>query len=316
MEICELPGPQAPQWVRRLMDRPQTSRRWQMHGLLASSVEQGPFSLTEIVLPRARSMSPGAFQSRVQQAYELALETVAGCRASHAVRWWNFVPGINRSAHDGLDWYMVFNAGRHAAFQQCYGAHAFDRQLATASGVGTHGDDFVLHVLGSTHPGKPLENPRQIPAYNYSDSYGPLPPCFARATGLGHTDHDLMRGTLLIGGTASIVGETTQHHDNIDGQLDETLRNMSHLLAVGCGDKADDRVLQHVEALRVYVVRAADCQRVVEVLTRRMMGLKHMEVAHADLCRPCLLVEIEGVTRPGTLANADRQRAGQRLATA
>ena len=28
----------------------------------------------------------------------------------------------------------------------------------------------------------PVENPRQIPAFRYSKRYGPIPPCFARAT--------------------------------------------------------------------------------------------------------------------------------------
>ncbi|MFA9477676.1 hypothetical protein ACERK3_05140 [Phycisphaerales bacterium AB-hyl4] len=317
MEICELQRSETPMWVRRLMDRPDASRRWQVSGLRASSVERGAFSLTEIVLPNARAMSPDVFRGEVQRAYELALETLSACRASHAVRWWNFVPGINRDAGDGLDWYMVFNAGRHAAMQRRYGANEFGRQLATASGVGSHGDDFVVQVLGSTRPGQPLENPRQIPAYNYSESYGPLPPCFARATGLGHAEHDAMRGTLLIGGTASIVGEKTQHLGNIDGQMEETLRNMAHLLAAGCGAAAEDRVLRHIEEVRVYVVRQEDRAGIIDALAARMTGLKRMEVIHADLCRPCLLVEVEAVTGPGLLASMNqRGAAGQRLATA
>lgn len=314
MEIHDLQGAQAPGWVRRLMDKPRSQRSWAADGLSGRTLEAERFSLTQVDVPGARALDAATFQMRVKQAYKAALEALAACRASHAVRWWNYVPGIGRDAGEGMDWYMVFNAGRHEAMRQWIGTPHFDRQLATASGVGSHGDDFVMYVLGATRPGHPVENPRQIPAYRYSSHFGPLPPCFARATGLECPEHPELNRAVLIGGTASIVGETTRHIDDLDGQLDETLRNMTHLLGAACGrPSADERVLESIDEVRVYVVRPPDRPRIVNELAARLPGLERMEVVHADLCRPPLLVELEGRTRAGVLASADPIAATQRL---
>ena len=154
---------------------------------------------------------------------------------------------------DGLDRYMVFNAGRHDAYGDQRGA------LGTASAVGITGSDLSIHCLALEEPGTPVENPRQTPAWQYSARYGPLPPCFSRATIV-----DLAgRRTLLIGGTASVVGEDSRHAGEFDAQVEETLLNLDALIRhsrrtfnAGCTP------LHRLVDLRVYVTSAAQAERV------------------------------------------------------
>ena len=133
-------------------------------------------------IPDCASLDAPALERAVGDAYRALAESL---RASghHPVRFWNFVPGIHADMGGGLDRYMVFNAGRYAAFEEWFGQAAlFTRTVPTASAVGIGSGALAIHVLGGRDAGLPVENPRQVPAYRYSARYGPIPPCFARGT--------------------------------------------------------------------------------------------------------------------------------------
>ena len=171
------------------------------------------------------------FQRRVMEAYEGVFEQLASHRA-HPVRFWAFVPGIHDDMGGGLDRYMAFNAGRYGAFAAYFGRPtSFRVTVPTGSAVGVAGDTFQLHCLGANEPGLPVENPRQISAYNYSRRFGPMPPCFARATLL----RDGREAMLLVGGTASITGEESRHLDALEAQLRETFLNLASVVASSIG---------------------------------------------------------------------------------
>jgi chorismate lyase/3-hydroxybenzoate synthase len=200
---------------------------------------------------------------------------------------------------------MVFNAGRFKAFTEWYGPRdAFSRALPTASAVGIREGALVIHAVAADAPGQPIENPRQVPAYSYSDRYGPLPPCFARATLV-----DSLAGgpgrLLLVGGTASLRGEDSIHRD-VRAQTSETFENLSKLLAAarakaGASDADTDidiaASLAAFSTLRVYIVRCEDADIVREMVMANVPQTTSVEFAQADLCRQELLVEIEGVAR-------------------
>ena len=135
----------------------------------------------------------------------------------------------------------------------------------------------------------PVENPRQIPAWRYSSRFGPRPPCFARAT-IAELDG---AHVLLIGGTASIVGETSVHEDDVRRQTAESLRNLAALVETAEGPSGDaGRTLDRLESVRVYVRRPEDAAVVAEMVAA--LG-PDVELVIADICRPELLVEIEAV---------------------
>jgi chorismate lyase / 3-hydroxybenzoate synthase len=254
-------------------------------------------------VPHAATLGRAAFERAVTDVYVRVLAEVAraGC---HPLRFWNFVPGINDEIEPGLSRYMAFNAARRTAYAAVHDAPgALPAAIATASGVGAPDRHFHLFGVATRERVMPVENPRQVPAYYYSPRYGPLPPCFARAAlTLGG------RPMLVVGGTASVRGEDSLHPGNLDAQLEETLVNLRTLIGAACaaaGYRLCRNPLAAFVDLRAYVVIGASASRVREVLAGAAgVPLDDIEVRVADLCRPELLVEVEGLAMVDRVASA------------
>ena len=230
-------------------------------------------------------MDADTLRASVAAAYRAVLES-ARAIGRYPARFWNFIPDIGERMPDGLNRYMVFNAGRHDACNDRRGA------VSTASALGIQGKDLYIHCVALDEPGTPVENPRQTPAWLYSARYGPTPPYFSRATIADMAG----RRTLLIGGTASVLGEDSQHPGQLDAQLEETLRNLEALIRTAAEDVRDaESALRRLIDLRGYVTSAAMAQPVREVLERRCPRARNIAVAVAQICRPELLLEIEGL---------------------
>lgn len=278
-------------------------------GILLRCIEGSSATLWSLRVKGALAMDAGVFERACAEAYRILGGLVAASRRPFAVRWWNFIPGILEPLGKLEHRYMVFNAGRHQALEDAGGTGL--GRLATASGVGHDGPDFVLHCLSARAAGRQIENPRQIPAWRYSLRYGPKPPCFARATRIERG----RRSWLLVGGTASVRGEDSFHTGDLRGQLEETLRNLAALVesaeagepaaaATATGGEAGGRVLPPAELaallgryrqLRVYHPRTEHGPELESELRRRLGPEVGLEMVAVDLCRPELLVEIEGL---------------------
>jgi chorismate lyase/3-hydroxybenzoate synthase len=243
-------------------------------------------------LVTARVADP-SFERCTAEAYRALADVVRARPPRHPLRFWNHIPAIRRCDEPGLDRYMVFNAGRYAACSDWFGSpDAFERLLPTASAVGHDGHDLVVHALAGDEGGVAVENPRQVPSYRYSRRFGPRPPCFARATSVRR--HDGRRATILVGGTASIRGEDSAHAGDLRAQTLETFENLTALVR-----SAGARGLSDFESLRVYYVHPADHDAIRRLVADAFPGLTDVEYVRADLCRPELLVEIEGVACAG-----------------
>jgi chorismate lyase/3-hydroxybenzoate synthase len=243
------------------------------------------------VVPEAAAMPAAVLRASVTDAY-VRLGHAVQAADKTAIRLWNYLPDPAQVMGPGLDRYMVFNAGRYDGYRQWLGDINGRTPLATASGVGITGRDLTIHCLASASEGVPVENPRQIPSWRYSVRYGPLPPCFSRATIAAVNG----RRWLLIGGTASVVGEDSVHHRNAAAQLDETLANLAALIRAACQVReADIAALDRLVDLRIYVVRPEDALMIHSVVRRRCRRASNIELTEARLCRTDLLVEIEGV---------------------
>src|SRR5688572_9010891 len=211
----------------------------------------GPTAHATTCIHDAVHLEAQALREKVASAYRAIIEAVVKI-GRHPARFWNFIPDIGAPMADGLDRYMVFNAGRHDAYSDRDGA------LGTASAIGIKGSDLSIHCLALEQPGTPVENPRQIPAWRYSSRYGPLPPCFSRAT---IVDLDGRRA-LLIGGTASVVGEDSRHAGAFDAQVKETLLNLDALIRTANGNSREGRVALHrLVDLRVYATWPVESDR-------------------------------------------------------
>jgi enamine deaminase RidA (YjgF/YER057c/UK114 family) len=140
----------------------------------------------------------------------------------------------------------------------------------------------------------PLENPRQTAAYAYGTHYSPESPKFSRAMVLSCGDYT----TIFVSGTASITASETRHLGDAAAQTDETLDNIAALIG-------EDNLTEHglpglgtaldsLGLVRVYIKRPEDYARTRAVCERRLGELPTI-YAVGDVCRPELLVEIEGI---------------------
>lgn len=289
-----------PPWVNDLLARSGATVAGQTDSPALLVRASDNFTLVTVRKAGAASLDPAAFEAATRDAYASIAKQFAGRAARNPVRFWNYIPEIHRPCGDGLDRYMCFNAGRFTACSEWFGGpDAFDRSLATGSGVGHNGPDLVIHALASARPGVAVENPRQIPAYKYSRRFGPRPPCFARATILrepGRPDR------VLVGGTASIRGEESVHVGDLPAQTRETFENLASLIRsasggdrAGANNNAGGAGLEAFRELRVYHFREADRDTVAKLVGQAFPALARAEYHRADLCRRELSVEIEGV---------------------
>jgi chorismate lyase/3-hydroxybenzoate synthase len=320
-KALSLDPPAPPGWVVQLASARAVESEASLRGqALIRASESADLSLVRATVPGTKGLTDREFRVCVEQLY-LAIGEQLRERRRVPLRLWNYVPGIRTRASDGLSRYELFNLGRYLAYTAWYEGARFGERLAAASAVDHRGDDLVVHVLAGSRPGTALENPRQTPAYRYSRRFGPLPPCFSRATivpeplGIGAP-------WAIVAGTSSIVGEDTRHAGDCEAQLDETLRNLAHLSIAFAGDPAcagerlgaDERAraLARFRHLRVYLVREVDAPRVVAGLRQAFPGIEGLEVFAADLCRPELLVEVEGVLHaPGAAVVSSGGASGE-----
>jgi chorismate lyase/3-hydroxybenzoate synthase len=252
----------------------------------------GEFALASARLRDAATLGAAALERRVTEVYDAIDARLRVLAARHLARLWNHIPSIHERMDARRDRYMVFNAGRFKAFANWYGGvRAFDRKVATASGVGHDGTDLVVHCLASRAGGKAVDNPRQIAPHRYSMRYGPLPPCFARGTLLAGA------GLILVGGTASIRGEDSLHLQSLPQQMRETLTNLAAVVASAQGTALEDEraALARYRDLRVYHPNLPDREAIEAMLREAFPASCRIELRRAELCRAELLVEIEGV---------------------
>jgi chorismate lyase/3-hydroxybenzoate synthase len=246
----------------------------------------GTFTLVSAVAPEPAGHAAGSFADAVASVYRSIWRELVR-QQRHAVRIWNFVPDIQGPIPGAGDRYMAFNLGRFAAYCEWFsGPASFQTMLPTSSAVGVGDRGVWVHVLAADAPGTPVENPRQIPSYRYSRRYGVRPPCFARATRVG--------SRLLIGGTASILGEQSRHVGDIQAQTRETCRNLAALIAASAPSELRTP-LASLQSLRVHVRDAESAPAVQTILDELAPQVPDIEFVQAALCRKELLVEIEGV---------------------
>jgi enamine deaminase RidA (YjgF/YER057c/UK114 family) len=168
-----------------------------------------------------------------------------------------------------------------------------------STGIGTDGGDVLMSCIALATSRKdvrfvPLENPLQTSAFDYAAKYGPTSPKFARAMAVvtGST------ATIFVSGTASITDSASRHPDDVEAQTRQTLDNIEALVSAGNfarhGMSGLGATLADLAHARVYIKRRADYEKARAVCEGRLGELPTI-YAVADVCRPELLVEIEGV---------------------
>ena len=210
--------------------------------------------------------------------YQQLLSFIKNSPHPELVRFWNYIPFINQGAGDAEN-YKRFCSGRLKAFAE---NNYDDVQFPAASAVGHYQNGITVYALSASTEASHHANPRQVDAFKYPRQYGPSSPSFARATTINLNEQRL----LFISGTASILGHSTVHRDDLKLQLYTTNDNILYLL------KEHGFKRQNIETLRIYLRNKSDlaeCKSVVETLFPNTRAI----YTHADICREELLVEIE-----------------------
>lgn len=221
-------------------------------------------------------------------AYRAIAEFMCDSPYRHLLRMWNILEGINRGTGNG-ERYRQFCIGRAAGLEEGGAGPRGTSPYPAATAVGRLDGTPVLQVywLAGRSPGTAFENPRQLSAYQYPQQYGPTPPSFSRAMLVGGR-------SLLVSGTASIVGHATHHAGDAAAQFTETVANLRALLASvakhapGISPEPGTRGL-----LKVYL-RNRGAREEVSALLRQQLPTDHPPLLlAADICRADLQLEIE-----------------------
>ena len=298
-----------PSWAAALCPQPGQPKRRELKGQNLRATmrnHSGPcHNLVSLTLTDIGSLAAAEFQCAVTAAYLAVLSDLAKTESPHPIRMWNFIGSIHDCMGPGIDRYRVFNSGRFDAFSQLARTPTADCTstfcvgLPAASGVGQTADALTIYALGARSPGIAIENPWQIPAFDYSTAHGPRPPCFSRAViaELGPPDQSHSgRPTLLVSGTASIRGEDSTHAGDLSAQFNETLENIERLarsITHPCQFS-----IKGLETARIYYPRRADGPWLKRTARARLGLAASIELVSAAICRAELLVEIEATISP------------------
>ena len=137
-------------------------------------------------------------------------------------------------------------------------------------------------------------NPQQTPAYAYHPRHSPLSPKFSRGVALVVGNYM----TTWISGTASIVGSESKHQGDIEKQTEQTIDNIERLISpenfTFHGVPGAGATLHDLAKIRIYLKRREDFN-IARSICERRFGHVPAIYAVADICRPELLIEIEGV---------------------
>lgn len=230
------------------------------------------------------SISVDEAMDGIEAATATAYAAIAGFLkrhpALHALRLWNYFDKITDGDGDD-ERYRRFCVGRDDGLDGF-----FSGGYPAATAIGSQGRRGVLQVYGlaSREPGKAIENPRQLSAWRYPREYGPVAPGFARAMQAGET--------LLISGTAAIVGHQSRFDDDLAGQTDEMLENLHSLLRAADAPERSRRGAGL--SLKAYVRGADDVDYVERRLRQALPELSGLLVLAGMVCRRELVVEIDG----------------------
>ena len=256
---------------------------------------QGDWAFGQLDIPDADS----DLAETARRAYGDVFAALQACGRPHVLRLWNYLPRINADG-GGLERYRQFNIGRQQAFIDA-GRDAFEGAPA-ACALGTTGAQaggLAIRFLAGRQPARPVENPRQVPAYRYSAVHGPRAPTFSRAA---LADAGGGRVLLFISGTASIVGERSLHPGDVLAQTEETLRNLQAVLDAAMAMCSARYTLASLQST-VYVRHAEHAGAVLALWAAAVPGGPAPRCVQADICRAELLVEIEAhAFAPGALA--------------
>lgn len=212
---------------------------------------------------------------------------------SDIVRQWNYIDHIT-AVNDSIQNYQLFNDAR----SDFYATADWSNGYPAATGIGCDAGGVmvvVYAVKGFRGADRPVDNPLQIPAHKYSGKV------LASGKEVVRTTPKFERGRLLgdtvfVSGTAAIKGENSEFSDDARVQAFEAIDVVEHL--VEPSNISKDCSGFRFDLMRVYVRRPQDMETVRDVFTSHFGNIP-VHFLTADICRPELLLELEGIGHCG-----------------
>lgn len=248
--------------------------------------------ITGGIIPDDMSASTYEQASDIFKGIEKML-SANGFKPSDIYRQWNYIQGITM-LNDGSQNYQEFNDARSIFYNKC----EWNNGYPAATGIGADAGGVVVEVnaIKSSDRSLPIDNPLQIAAHNYSQDVldGKVIETLNERTTPKFERARLLGNTIFISGTAAIKGEQSINSLNAAEQTAETMNIMDRLVSKENIPAESNGSQYHL--LRVYVKRKEDIDAVKEYMEIHYpTTMKHYLVA--DVCRPELLVEIEGIAK-------------------
>lgn len=244
----------------------------------------GVIELDEALFVGDSSRSP--LQAASEEAYRCLFRLLEAQELPHLWRVWNYLADINGESH-GLERYRQFNIGRQDAFLEF--SRGATGNVPAACALGLAGGPLSIAFMAGATPAVPVENPRQVSAYNYPAEYGPRSPTFSRAALVYPPGREI----LFVSGTASIVGHRTVHPGDVVAQCRESLANVAAVVAEASRLARTEAYVLDEMSYRVYVRDIADQPLVAATLAPLLGAAADIVYVEADICRQDLLLEIE-----------------------
>ncbi len=235
--------------------------------------------------------------STFEQATEIfvAIENILaseGFLISDIYRQWNYIEDITVKNEESQN-YQEFNDARSIFYSKATWSNGYP----AATGIGTSRGGIMIElcaIKGTKGTNKPIDNPLQVAAHNYSQKVleGKVmeqlqertTPKFERARILGNT--------IYISGTAAIKGEESVLTNDTTAQAATTMEVMNNLISSNNIPVANNGATY--DLLRIYVKHEEAIEEVKEYMNTHYPAVpKHYLVS--DICRPELLIEIEGI---------------------
>lgn len=227
-----------------------------------------------------------------------------GMNFSDIIRQWNYIEQITEKI--GLDGkmsqhYQIFNDVRSKYYQLADFVNGYPAATGIGMDFGGISIDFIAAKSENQNSVIGIKSPVQVDAYHYTEAvlkencamndFCRTTPKFERAK-LFLTSEIKW---IFISGTAAILGQDSADQNSVDYQTEMTIQNIKQLVSVKNLQRHGINTTQEptINYLRVYVKFKNDIPAVKQICNRYFEGIPIAYVV-ADICRPELLVEIEG----------------------
>jgi enamine deaminase RidA (YjgF/YER057c/UK114 family) len=223
---------------------------------------------------------------------------------SDIIRQWNYIEQITKNEQHGLSIsqnYQIFNDVRSKYYQQAN----FSKGFPAATGIGMDYGGIIIDIFAAKFKNNTsvvaLKSPVQLDAYSYTkevlaenntmEDFCRTTPKFERAKVLITPFNKL----IFVSGTAAIKGQVSIPVMSVEHQTEMTIQNILSLISPENLTKHGilSREKANLNYIRVYVKYKNDIQQVKNICQKYFPGITAVYIL-ADICRPELLVEIEG----------------------